>query len=117
MAVAVEPGDVVLFVDRVNDLHRFGERPHLARRVVVREDDLLSQVASSDVREEVLQRLGVVGEVQAFVAQAREDHLDHERLEAEAGVFPLQVPHPELDQPNDLHKVLRLRLLALLREI
>ena len=61
----------------------------------------------------MLERLRVVGEIQAIVAELGEDHLDHEGLEAEAVALLLHASRPELHEPNDLREVLLLGALAL----
>jgi hypothetical protein len=85
--------------------------------VVVSEDNTIGQVRLRHIGEEVLQRLGIVREIKPAVGKMRQDHLDHEGLEAEAFTLLLDKPRPKLHQPHDLREILLIGYSALAGEL
>ena len=60
----------------------------------------------------MLQRLGIVLEIEPLVAKVRENHFDHERLKPKSLMLLLDFLCPELYQPHHLCEVLFLCALA-----
>src|SRR5258708_36557205 len=76
----VKVTDIILGVDRIDDLYRLRERTNDGWLVVIREDYELPKVAACDVGEKVLECFRIVRKAKRLVCELSQNELDHEGL-------------------------------------
>src|SRR6266702_213185 len=115
--VLIVLGDIVVEVDRVEDLERrvpAGRK--FRRRVEVGERDLAVEAAVDNEGEELLESPGIVTESKTAVSEMNPEHLDHEALALEITITHA-LPGPPLREPDELREMCRIGLLAAADEV
>jgi hypothetical protein len=106
LCLGIEGADIIFRVNWIDDFHGLGEDADARCLIVVCEDDQRAEVSLYNVGEKVLERLGIVGEIKAFIREVRQYQLDHEGLESETVLFALHARRPEFDQAYDLREII-----------